>query len=148
MKKLIYMSSVRRLDAVRKTCQERWMIETDGERKTEREREGGRECVCVCVWEREREGWGRVSRKFVLSTLLEYDGYDYIYIFLSLRVFGLLSSSLLLLLFPLHFGRYVLWPSSGVCRTQEPTWNFELCPLLNPRGSSVLIPLAITGYKS
>ena len=33
--------------------------------------------------------------------------------FLSLRVFGLLFSSLLL--FPQHFGRYVLWPSSGVC---------------------------------
>ena len=31
--------------------------------------------------------------------------------FLSLRVFGLLSSSLLL--FPQRFGRYVLWPSSG-----------------------------------
>ena len=36
--------------------------------------------------------------------------------FLSLRVFGLLSSSLLL--FPRRFGRYVLRPSSGVCRTR------------------------------
>ena len=34
--------------------------------------------------------------------------------FLSLRVFGLLSSSLFL--FPQRFGRYVLRPSSGVCR--------------------------------
>ena len=34
---------------------------------------------------------------------------------LSLRVFGLLSSSLSL--FPQRFGRYVLRPSSGVCRT-------------------------------
>ena len=33
--------------------------------------------------------------------------------FLSLRVFRLLSSSLLL--FPQYFSRYVLWPSSGVC---------------------------------
>ena len=65
--------------------------------------------------------------------------------FLSLRVFGRLSSSLLL--FPQRFGRYVLWPSSGVCRTQEPTWDFELRPLLNSQGSPVLIPLAITGYK-
>ena len=65
--------------------------------------------------------------------------------FLSLRLFGLLSSSLLL--FPQHFGRYVLRPSSGVCRTREPTRNFELRPLLNPRGSPVLIPLAITGYS-
>ena len=30
---------------------------------------------------------------------------------------------------------------------REPTRNFELRPLLNPRGSPVLIPLAITGYK-
>ena len=29
----------------------------------------------------------------------------------------------------------------------EPTWNFEVRPLLNPWGSPVLIPLAITGYK-
>ena len=64
---------------------------------------------------------------------------------LSLRVFGLLSSSLLL--FSQRFGRYVLRPSSGVRRTQEPTRNFELRSLLNPRRSPVLIPLAITGYK-
>ena len=63
--------------------------------------------------------------------------------FLSLRVFGLLSSSLLF--FPQHFGWYVFRPSSGVCRTQEPSWNFELHPLLNSQGSPVLIPLAITG---
>ena len=64
--------------------------------------------------------------------------------FLSLRVFGLSSS---LFLFPPRFGWYVLRPSSGVCRTREPSRNFELRPLLNPRGSPVLIPLAITGYK-
>ena len=65
--------------------------------------------------------------------------------YLSLRVFGLLSSSLLS--FPQRFGRYVLRPSSGVYRTREPSQNFELRPLLNPRGSLVLISLAITGYK-
>ena len=65
--------------------------------------------------------------------------------FLSLRVFRLLSSSLLL--FPQGFGRYVSWPSSSVCWTLEPSWNFELCPLLNPRGSPVLVLLAVTGYK-
>ena len=65
--------------------------------------------------------------------------------FLSLRVFGLLSSSLLL--FRQRFGQYVLRPSSGVCRTQEPSRNFKLRPLLNPLGSPVRIPLAITGYK-
>ena len=41
--------------------------------------------------------------------------------FLSLRFFRLLSSSLLL--FPQHFGRYVLRPSSDVCRTREPSRN-------------------------
>ena len=45
------------------------------------------------------------------------------------------------------FGQYVLRPSSGVCRTLEPTQNFELHSLLNPQGSTVLIPLTITGYK-
>ena len=65
--------------------------------------------------------------------------------FLSLRVYGLLSSSLFL--FPQRFGRYVLRPSSGVCRTLEPSRNFKLRPLFNPRVSPVLIPFAITGYK-
>ena len=63
-----------------------------------------------------------------------------LYIFLSLRVFGLLSSSLLL--FSQRFGWYVLRLSSGVCRTRKPPRNFELRPLLNPRESPVLIPLA------
>ena len=63
----------------------------------------------------------------------------------SLRVIGLFSSSLLL--YTQCFGRYVLQPSSGVCRTRVPTRNFEPRPLFNPRGSLVLIPLTITGYK-
>ena len=50
---------------------------------------------------------------------------------LSWRVFGLLSSSLLLFL--QHFGRYVLRPSSGVCRTWNSSRNFELRPLLNKK---------------
>ena len=56
-----------------------------------------------------------------------------------------MSSSLWL--FPHRFGRHVLRPSSSVCRTLEPTWNFELRLLLNPLLSPVLIPLAITEYK-
>ena len=40
-----------------------------------------------------------------------------------------MSSSLLL--FPQRFGRYVLRPSSGVCRTREPSRNFELRPLFD-----------------
>ena len=45
---------------------------------------------------------------------------------LSIRFFGLSSSYLLL--FPQRFGRYVPWASSGVCRTREPSQNFELRP--------------------
>ena len=56
--------------------------------------------------------------------------WDEVWWFLSLRVLWLLSSSLLL--FPQRFGRYVLRPSSGVCRTRESIRNFELRPLLNP----------------
>ena len=62
-----------------------------------------------------------------------------------MKGFRPLSSSLLLI--PQGFGRYVLQPSSRVCRTQEPTRKFELGPLLNPQVSSVQIPWAITGYK-
>ena len=68
-----------------------------------------------------------------------------IFLLWLLRVFGLSSSSLLL--FPQRFGRYVHRPSSNICRTREPTQNFELRPLLNPHGSPVLIPWVITGYK-
>ena len=73
-----------------------------------------------------------------MQKILEYQTF-----FLSLSVFRLLFLSLLL--FPQHFGWYVLQPSSGVCQTWEPSGNFELRPLLNTRGSPVLIPLAITG---
>ena len=67
------------------------------------------------------------------------------WIHVPIRFLGLLSLSLLL--FPQCFARYVLRPSSGVCRTREPSRNFKLRPLLKPRRSPVLIPLAITGYK-
>ena len=85
--------------------------------------------------------WWWSVNEFVKSTLWKQDNNWT----LSLRVFGLLSSSLLL--FPQRFGRYILRPSSGVCRTRKPSRNFELRPLLNPRGLPVPIPLAITGYK-
>ena len=40
-------------------------------------------------------------------------------------------------------------PSSDVsCRTREPTWNFESCPLFNPRGSLSPIPLTMTRYRT
>ena len=51
--------------------------------------------------------------------------------FISLRVFGLLSSSLLL--FPQRFGRYVLRHSSGVCRTWGLTRNFEPTSFIESR---------------
>ena len=37
-------------------------------------------------------------------------------------------------LFPERFDRYILRPSLDVRRTREPTQNFPLRPLLNPRG--------------
>ena len=49
-------------------------------------------------------------------------------------------------IFPQRFGRYILRPSSGVELLNSGTYT-ELRPLLNPRGSPVLIPLAISGYK-
>ena len=61
--------------------------------------------------ERERERENRINI-YLCSCLNFWDEGCW---FLSLRVFGLLSSSLLL--FPQRFGRYVLRPSSGVCRT-------------------------------
>ena len=57
--------------------------------------------------------------------------WDEVWLFLSLRLFGLLSS--LLLLFSKRFGRYVLRPSTGVFRTRWPLRNLELRPLLIPR---------------
>ena len=50
-------------------------------------------------------------------------------------------------IFIVIFGRYVHRPSSGVCRTREPTQNFEPRPLFKPRWTLVLIPLTITWYK-
>ena len=64
------------------------------------------------------------------------------YIFLSFRVFRLLSSSLLL--YSQTFGRHVLRVS---WRTRGPKRNFEPRPLFNSRASLALIPLTITGYN-
>ena len=65
--------------------------------------------------------------------------------YLSLRVFGQLSS---LFLYSHRFNRYIFRPSSGVsCWTRQLSQNFELRPLFNPRGLLALIPFTITGYK-
>ena len=100
--------------------------------------ESARSVLVVCCFQVCSSG----QPSLVISCL---NFWDEAWWFLSLMVFGLLSS--FLLLFLQSFGRYVLVPFSGVCRNWEPTRNFELRPLLNPRGSPVLIPLAITGYK-
>ena len=68
--------------------------------------------------------------------------WDEVWWFLSLRVFGLLSSSLLL--FQQHFDWYVLQPSSGVCWTREPSQNFKLRPLFNPDCRQVTIQEYLT----
>ena len=77
---------------------------------------------------------GNSDKKFYLapSKLSCLNFWDEACWFLSLSVFGLLPSSLLL--FPQCFSHYVLRPSSGFCWTQKPSQNFELCPLLNPWG--------------
>ena len=50
-----------------------------------------------------------------------------------------------------YFHKILANMSSGLLQVlvklREPTQNFKLCPLLNPRRSPVLIPLAITRYK-
>ena len=67
-------------------------------------------------------------------------------IFLSFRVFGILSSSLLL--YSQRFGRCVFRPSADVsCRSQKPTRSFWPRPLFYPLGSLALILLTITGDK-
>ena len=63
----------------------------------------GRNVCCYC-WKSVKPKCNQLS-KFLRRSLLIF----------IIKVFKLLSSSLLL--FPQRFGRYVLWPSSGVCRT-------------------------------
>ena len=97
-----------------------------------------------------RRTWSRMpseSKQFYHPSLSGSLSTEHLHIKLTFIIqdFGLLSSSVLL--FSQRFGQYVLRPSSGICRTREPTRNFELRPLLNPRGSPALIPLAITGYQ-
>ena len=72
---------------------------------------------------------------FYGTTIICLNFWDEVWWFLSLRVFRLLSSSLLF--YSQCFGQYVLRLSSVVCRTREPTQNFEPCPLFNPRSSLV-----------
>ena len=79
--------------------------------------------------------------------------WDVVWLFVLSRLFRLLSSSLLL--YSQRFDRCALRPSSGAycwtwepsCRNWESSQNFELNPLFNPRGWTVLIPLTMTGYK-
>ena len=52
--------------------------------------------------------------------------------FLSLRVFGLLSSSLLL--FPQRFSQYVLQPFSDVCRTRETFTELQTTSFIESTG--------------
>ena len=73
----------------------------------------------------------------VSSNLFNYSScqifWDEAWWFLSVFIFIDISSTFRPIFLPAFF--------------RESTRNFELGPLLNPRGSPVLIPLAITGYK-
>ena len=109
------------------------------------------ECVCICLTylilfsnagrylsksPATSEIRHRVNfKRFEFSVLLLLD---------LLRVAGLNNSVIIkgfrtiffiFLLFPQPFGRYLLRLPSDMCRTGEPTRNFELRPSLNPRGS-------------
>ena len=109
---------------------------------------------CVSLKLKYEKDWRkRLSSKFIpyvkvfektrVKSRLIYECMEYKKLrqtFLWFRVFGLWFSTL----YWRYFGRYVLWPSSEVCRTREPTWNFESRPLCNPLGP--LIPLIIYRY--
>ena len=88
-----------------------------------------------------------VKNKYWLQLMINFAFWEYkIFLFLSLRFFGLLSSSLLL--FPQRFGRYVLRPSSGICRIREPSRNFKLRPLLKPRASIKVVSIKDVVWSS
>ena len=65
--------------------------------------------------------------------------WDKPWLFLSLRVFGLLSSCLLL--FPQHFGQHVLRPSSGACCLNfwDEAWWFLSLMVFRLLSSSLLL---------
>ena len=74
-----------------------------------------------------------------LSMFKDISFQDEVWWFLSLRIFGLLSSSLLL--FPQRFGRYVLRPSSGVCCLNfwDEAWWFLSWRIFRLLSSSLLL---------
>ena len=77
---------------------------------------------------------------FLFYTPFIYCLFNNMCTFLSLGIFGLLTSSLLLL--SKRFGWCVLQLSSGIsCWTWEPTQNLELNPLFNPQAVPILLTM-------
>ena len=93
--------------------------------------------------------WKQISsntfKNEITDKLISYISYLFKYVQTNVFVKFLLLHSVLIV--QISETKRVLWPSSDVSRTQEPSQNFELRPLLNPWGSPVLILLAITEYK-
>ena len=90
------------------------------------------------IWEEKKENnWKTQSKTLKVAWIYRSENLSEfrrqsLMIFLSFRVFGLLSSSAL---YSQHFGQCVLLPSSGVfCQIQESTQNFKPYPLFNPQG--------------
>ena len=69
--------------------------------------------------------------------LLYFNQHAYIYIYIYIYIFSVCVRVCVYEFIYIYKYVYVF-----VCRTREPSRNFELRPLLNPRGSPVLTPLA------
>ena len=77
---------------------------------------------------------------------VKHSGLNKFFKFLSLKIFRLVSSSLLL--YSQHFSQYVFPPSSGVsCQTREPTQNLELNPLFNCSNSVNYFWIEVWSYS-
>ena len=85
--------------------------------------------IVYSFWEEKKEKEKRIYYLFVSIFEMKLDN------FLSFNVFRQLSSSLLL--YSQLFSQCILWPPSSVlCQTLEPKWNFEPNPFFNPLLSS------------
>ena len=93
--------------------------------------------VCYSLLESSNQNY-TVDIVLLVFSIICLNFWDEAWWFLSLRVFGLLSSSLLL--FPQCFGRYVLRPSSGFCRqkSENPCFQKNITFILISKYVSVL----------
>ena len=77
--------------------------------------------------------YGSINSYYQLDKLICLNFWDEAWLLLLIRIFWLLSSSLLFYL--QRFDQYVLRPSSSIsCRTLEPTQTLDLNTLFEPQG--------------